>query len=392
MSDDTEISSDGRALVWSGLTYSWGARLARRRSSIARRTLRVALLVAVTWAPLLLLSAMAGHATGSVKIPFLRDPEVFGRFLFVLPLLELAQVAVGMSLAVQTRQFVNSGIIPTREQGRFKAALDGAIRLRSSPLPEQVMLVLCLALSVGLRIGWGISTGDSSWERVGPSLTHAGWWHMLVSLPVLYFFLLRWIWVFLIWSWFLVRVSRLDLELTPTHPDRTGGLGFVGWGTASLAVVLMAFSAVMSAGFADEILHRGGSLDSLKYHVALFVIGEVVIVHLPLLAFTGLLGRCRFKGLLDFGALVWRYDRAFEEKWLKHPVDLTDETLLGSPDIQALASIATCYDHIDRMWPILFDSKAVVVLLLAALLPMVPLLATKVPLAEIFLKLGEMLA
>jgi hypothetical protein len=129
----------------------------------------------------------------------------------------------------------------------------------------------------------------------------------------------------------------------------------------------------------------------LKYHVAVFVVAGLVILHVPLLAFSGLLSRCRFKGLLEFGALVWRYDRAFEEKWLKNGSEAKVESLLGSPDIQALASIAECYDHIDRMWPILFDTKAVAVLVLAALLPMVPLVATKVPLTEIFMKLGEML-
>jgi len=386
-----DSNSDGRALVWGGPTYRWGARLAGRYSGSTRRFLRVALLITVTWVPLLVLSANSGRVLGGVTVPFLRDPEAFGRFLFVLPVLELAQIAVALSLSVQTRQFIESGVIPVREQPRFKAALVGAIRVRAAALPEGVMLVLCFALPIFTRIGLGYSTGDSSWERLGPTITLAGWWHTLISLPIMYFFLLRWIWVFALWSWFLFRVSRLDLELTPTHPDRTGGLGFVGWGAVGFATVLMAFSAFFSAGFADEILHRSGSLDSLKYHVAIFVVGGLVMLHIPLLAFSGLLSRCRFKGLLEFGALVWRYDRAFEAKWLIKPSEVKAENMLGSPDIQALASIAECYDHIDRMWPILFDPKAVAVLVVAALIPMIPLLATKVPLGEIFMKLGEML-
>jgi len=57
--------------------------------------------------------------------------------------------------------------------------------------------------------------------------------------------------------------SRLDLELTPTHPDRAGGLGALGWGIASFALVLMAISAVISGGLAYEIVHRGSSLNIL---------------------------------------------------------------------------------------------------------------------------------
>ena len=49
--------------------------------------------------------------------------------------------------------------------------------------------------------------------------------------------------------------------------------------------------------------------------------------------FSGHLARCQFKGLLEFGTLVWRYDTAFEEKWLKAPQGSNQESLLGSADI-----------------------------------------------------------
>jgi hypothetical protein len=197
--------------------------------------------------------------------------------------------------------------------------------------------------------------------------------------------------VFLLWGWFLHRVSRLDLELTPTHPDRAGGLGFIGWGLVSFSTVVIAFATVCSAGFADEILHKGESLESLKYHVGLFIICALVIVHLPLLAFLHCLMRCRLDGLLEFGALAWRHDQAFDEKWIKNRSKERDETLLGSADIQSLADIAMCYEHVERMWPIPFDPKAFAILVLAALVPMIPLLGTKIPLTEIFAKLGELL-
>ncbi len=121
-----------------------------------------------------------------------------------------------------------------------------------------------------------------------------------MSLPILVFFLLRWVWIFMLWAWFLFRVSRLDLELTPTHPDRAGGLGFLGWGLASFSLVLMAVSAVLSGSFAREILHRGSSLDSLKYHVIVFVVLAIAILHAPLLAFVGKLARMPVRGAAGF--------------------------------------------------------------------------------------------
>ena len=187
---------------------------------------------------------------------------------------------------------------------------------------------------------------ESNWQWSGTTITLAGWWYILVSLPILFFFLARWIWVFLLWAGFLFRVSRLDLELTPTHPDRSGGLGFLGWGLASFALVLLAVSAVMSGGFAYEILHRGSSLNSLKYHVIVFVVVAIVILHVPCSCSPAGWCSAGFKALLEFGALIWRHDRAFDEKWIKPP-HAKRESPLGSPDASSLADIAAAFEHVE---------------------------------------------
>ena len=48
-----------------------------------------------------------------------------------------------------------------------------------------------------------------------------------MSLSLYQFVLLRWYFRLFIWTRFLWQVSRIDLRLIPTHPDRCGGLGFV---------------------------------------------------------------------------------------------------------------------------------------------------------------------
>jgi hypothetical protein len=376
-------------LIYGGLSLFVARRLGFEPPTPRRRVLKILLLVLVTWLPLVLLSVWAGHAWGgSVSEPLLLDPVIWTRFLFVLPLLELAQVAVETSLGVQVHHLRQTGLVGARELPEFDGALETAIRLRRSTVAEVVMMVLVLALSITARVFVGHAPPGSTWERVGGSVTAAGWWYVLVSLPIMGFFLLRWLWIFGLWAWFLVRVSRLDLELTATHPDRSGGLGFLGWGVASFAPVLMAVSAVLSGAIAREILHRGSSLDSLKYHVMVFVVVSIIIVHAPLLAFIGRQGRLRFRALLEFGSVVRRHDRAFDEKWIEHPV-APPESLLGSPDVSSLSSIAMAFDHIDRMQLFPFDRKAVVVLAAAALIPMVPLVGTAIPIAEIVTKLGE---
>src|SRR5262249_46232157 len=254
-------------------------------------------------------------------------PEVHARFAVVLPLLEMAELVVAISLAAQVRHLREMGIVPERERGRFDAACSDIVALRGSTWAEAAIVVLALAMSIGFRLVIGVTEGSSSWERTETAITPAGWWHMLVSLPILYFFLFRWIWVFTCWAVFLRGVSRLDLELTATHPDRAGGLGFLGWGLACFASVLLPISTGASAGLAQEILHFGETLDSLKYHVVAYIVVAMVLLHAPLLTFAGRLSRCRFKGLLEFGALVWRHDRAFDEKWLQRPPEEIKENL-----------------------------------------------------------------
>jgi hypothetical protein len=389
VNDQPGSQVDAHSLVRGAASHHVARRLGFEPPTPHRRLLKVLSLVLVTWVPLVVLSFLHGDAWGHrVQIPVLRDPVIYSRFLFVLPLLELAQIVVETSLGVQMRHFLDSGLVPENERSRFKSAQAAVIRLRGSVAAELMILVLSLTICVIMRVVFRYGTIDSSWERVGTTITPAGWWYILVSLPILGFFLLRWIWVFVLWASFLFRVSRLGLELTPTHPDRAGGLGFLGWGLASFSPVLMAVSAALSGSFAQQIIHRGSSLDSLKYHVIIFIAIALVILHAPLLAFLGRLASCRFRGLLDFGTLIWRHDRAFDEKWVE-PHATKEESLLGSNDVSSLVGLALAFEHVDRMQLIPFDKKALVVLLLAALIPMIPLVGTTIPLMEILSKLGE---
>ena len=239
-----EEESVGLSLVYGGPSHRLAERLGLAQPGLRRRFVKISLILLISWAPLVLLSAMSGHALGTiVTIPFFHDPEVHARFLFVLPLLELGAIMVSGSLRVQTKHLLDSGIIPEEERAGFEEARDRAIRLRDSLLSEATIVILAITFAVVSRLVLGFNAGESSWERLASRTTPAGWWYMAVSLPFLYFFLLRWLWVFLVWAWFLYQTSRLDLELTPTHPDRTGGLGFIGWGLASFATVLMAVSS-----------------------------------------------------------------------------------------------------------------------------------------------------
>jgi hypothetical protein len=384
-----EAEPTHHSLVRGGLSYRLAWRFGFEPPTLERRLTKVVLLVVVTWVPLVVLSFLRGHAWGhAVAEPLLLDPVVYSRFLFVVPLLELAQVVVERSLGVQMQHFVDSGLLPEQERPKFLSAQDTAIRLRDSYVAELLLLILSVMIPLPARQIVGVAVVGSSWQRVGTTITFAGWWYILVSMPILLFFLLRWGWIFVLWAWFLFRVSRLDLKLTATHPDHAGGLGFLGWGLASFSPIVMAVAAVLSGSFAREIIHHDLSLGSLKYHILVFVLLAIVILQAPLLAFAGKQARCRFRGLLDFGTLIWRHDCEFDEKWIK-TLNTSQESLLGNPDTASLARMDNIYAGVEKMRLIPLDKKAMGVLVLAALLPMLPLVGTAIPLKEILSKLGR---
>ncbi len=376
----------GFDLVGRGPSFRMAQRFGFNRPDRPRRIRKILLLILVTWVPLVLLSLVAGHAFGNrVAVTLLRDPVILSRFLFVLPLLALAEIVVERSLGVQARQFLASGVVPAGEAVKLEAAKAEAIRLRESVVAEGVIVVLAVAIAIIVQVVIRFGSEESTWKRSDAGITLAGWWYILVSLPILFFFLLRWLWIFLLWSRFLFRISRLGLELTPTHPDRAGGLGFLGWGLASFGLVLMAISAVLSGSLAYEIVHRGSSLNILKYHIMIFVVLAIVILHAPLIVFTGRLARCRFRGLLDFGSLIGDHDRAFNEKWLKSQ----GSSLLGSAHMGSLAHMSPVYEQVERMQLLPWDKQALIVLVAAALIPMIPLLGTVTALTEILSMLGK---
>ena len=151
----------------------------------------------------------------------LRDPVILSRFLFVLPLLAIAEIVVARGLGVQARQFLISGVVPAEEAIKLR-------RQRPKRSPPRVGRRRGGDRGLGRgdrdhRAGGGpVRSGESTWKRTGAGITLAGWWYILVSLPILFFFLLRWFWIFLLWSRFLFHISRLGLELTPTHPTAPG--------------------------------------------------------------------------------------------------------------------------------------------------------------------------
>jgi len=356
-----------------------------RRSRIADDALqlvrrRVFVVAAVVWLPLLLLSAAEGHVWGtSVALPFLRDVEIHVRLLLALPLLIFAELIVHQRFRSVVRQFVDRGLIPDAGRGRFDAAIAAAMRLRNSISAEVAMMAFVYVVGVGFIWRTQVAVDATSWYGVAsdgklhPSL--AGWWLGCVSLPVFQFLLLRWYFRLGIWARFLWHVSRIELALIPTHPDRCGGLGFLAQVGHAFSPVFVAQGMVLAGVIANKIFFTGAKLMEFKMQVAGLVALTLLALVGPLLAFVPILAAVRRTGLREYGMLAQRYVRGFDQKWLRGGAP-ADEPLIGSADIQSLADLNNSFEVVTNMRfaPITF--QAMLQLAIVTVLPFAPLLLT----------------
>jgi hypothetical protein len=351
---------------------------------------RIIVITLVAWLPLLILSSLSGHALdGGVTLPFLHDIETQIRFLIALPVLIFAELIVHLRLRPVVQNFVRRKIVVAEEMPKFHAAIDSATRWRNS-----IPLELGLAIFVWTVGHWlwrsQFTLGTSSWYAIGEGahlhLTPAGYWLAFISIPIFQFILLRWYLRLLIWFRFLWQVSRLNLHLIPTHPDRTGGLAFLGKSSYAFGPILFAQGAMLSGLIASRVLYGGESLLSFKMQ-ALGLIGFFLLFILgPLTMFTPQLGGAKRKGLTDYGLLASRYVEEFEKKWVLGSASPQDE-LLGAADIQSLADLDNSYAVVSEMRGVPFGLQDMTRLAAATAAPLVPLGLTIFSLEELVMRL-----
>ena len=336
-----------------------------------RRIIASALL---TWLPLFVLTTVSAGMGSAAQISFFHDIEVHVRFLVALPILIGAELVVHHRITPLVRRFSEWRIVLPEDKRHFHKAIESAIRIRNSIYVE--LALVAVVYTLGLLLWNGRADVGQSWYELSGGhwkLTPAGDWYVFVSIPVFQFVLLRWYLRLFIWFRFLWQVNRLDLNLLPTHPDRCGGLSFLGKSVYAYSPILFAQGAILSGIVSNRILYHGEKLLSFKFQMAGFIAFCVAFLLLPLLMFTPRMARARRRGLAEYGLFAQRYVERFDEKWLR---GTSSEELLGTGDIQSLADLGNSYQVVREMNVVPFSLQDVSRLAIATAIPLTPLLLT----------------
>lgn len=304
--------------------------------------LRACLVILVGWVPPLLLGSYQSLVLRDAgAVSFLSDFAVACRSLIAAPMLVLAEWICLPRLSVIAFHFRESGVVSRDDDARFSAACSSTLRMRDSVVADISLIVLGYVavaalievVPVSLYPAWHVS-GEAGVRSYSP----AGWWHVLVSLPLLFVLLLGWIWRLFLWTRFLYLMAGLDLRLVPAHPDRTAGLRFVAYSVQAFSLVALALGAIVAGSAANRVLYRGASPGTLTFSVVAVVIFVVVIFAGPLLTLSGHLLRAWRRGTLQYSELAGRLGRQFERKFLGNGASI-DASALELPDFSATTDL-----------------------------------------------------
>ena len=387
-SPEDEAAASEFYLFSGGPFYRMARRLglASGEDSLSRIGVFVAL---ATWVPLLILTLVHQFTSGGVAKSFFLSIGTHVRFLVAIPLFFAVEAWSGPRLRSFVGNLVETGIVSPGEVGALREAQDAAMRRRDSWIGEAAILVLTIAtLLAGIRTD--VTGAASSWRISGSAGSPAGWWYAAVAMPVFQFLLWRWGWRVVIWTLFLRRVSRLNLQLMPTHPDLCGGLGYGAIAQIYISAISIAVSAVLASSAAETILESGIIPPSFLPLVLGVTVINFVIFLGPMLFFMMRMFEVKRRGYREYGILASNYARKFDEKWV-HGTSPPTEPLLGTSDIQSLADLGNGFTIVRNMRIVPFGIEIVANLMAFSIVPMLPLFLFKFSIDEIMTKIARLL-
>ena len=138
--DEAKATARHFSIVVGGPVYDFFLRIGLIRRGLPNVRPRILAFIAITWLPLLVLSLKDGLALGDrVKIPLLVDFSTYGRLLFALPLLLIAEIVIDPAIRSAVAEFVEEEIVPEKELPSLEAVLHLVQRWRDSAIPGTVI-------------------------------------------------------------------------------------------------------------------------------------------------------------------------------------------------------------------------------------------------------------
>jgi len=332
-----------------------------RRFYLLRRSI---VMVLLTWVPVAIL-AWRQHLYELALSPinYFADFAAYVQFLVALPLFIAAERIVDVSTREAAEEFIRCGVIHPDDIPRVEEIHAIVERARKTWWSDAACVLFAYVFSFAILVP---EFGDNplpSWHAQGDvharSLTAAGVWEFFIALPLLNYTWLRFIWKILIWCYYLYRITRLKLELYSTHPDLTGGLGFISETQGRFAVFILAYglsNIAATVGYEIVVLDYDLSIMPVWGPLVGFTIGAPLLFTLPLFMFTKQLFRTKRRALAAYRARISEQSRRAESYWQDSgkPHSAQEEIR----ELTELTTLGTLFQRIERMRVVPFDLRS----------------------------------
>jgi hypothetical protein len=347
---------------------------------------RIILAIAVGWLPLVLLTLI--YHPSSLRT-LISDYRVNARLLIAVPVLLIGQVVMDSRFRMIVQHLRTAGFLDADNLAKLDTIISHVKRWRDSLWPELAIIVavytnLALIFSAHLHENrpWALAVDGTG------HLLPAGWYFALVSQLVYMFLIGLSLWKWLLWCYFLFRLSRLHLLLIPTHPDGHAGIGFLGLSAMAIAPVAFSAAAAIGSNWRYAILAEGAHLVSFRLDAVVLLLVVIVVGIGPLIFFVPKLAAVRRQGILQYGTLGQLHSVGFHQKWIVHRAGHEDE-FLAAPEVSTLTDYNSSYQSIESMQPFPIDKGAFLALGVSVALPLFPTVLAEIPLAEVLKGLLE---
>jgi hypothetical protein len=354
----------------------------------------IALLIAITWLPLAILTIIEGTALpGSVEIAFFADHIPHGRFLIAGPLLLLLDALVERRTALAVQHTHSSGLIREGDEAELGRLVATASRAWRSGKVRAVLIAVTLIVAWTTYV-WGRELGLSTWMLTGEgeetTLTAAGAWNLFVAVPLVRLLSLRAAWKFGVWVCLLFGLRRLRLQINPLHPDGRCGLRFLGTAQLAFLPIIAAWGVQLGCFIAVAVRHQGAALASFKLVGAAFVVLSVAMILGPLAIFA----RQAWLAIERAQDAFSSWGSLAAEHMSSRLTRASREHLpgqLSTSEISSMTDAASLFDRVIATRAIPVDMRQVIVVVVTALgSALFPLLAL-LPLADILRRLASIL-
>jgi hypothetical protein len=182
----------------------------------------------------------------------------------------------------------------------------------------------------------------------------------------------------------------MRLRLIAAHPDRASGLKFLNSSLVAFMPLAFTFGVITAGASANQLLYNSATVDTVQMLAGGLIVVVLTLFVGPLLVFVGKLHAEKVEGIYYYGSLADDVGRQFEEKWFRNYEEFRDGAL-QAPDFSATTDLYGVVANVHDMKLFPFELRAVVSLIVAALLPFIPVVLMMMPVKAIVTELARLL-